>query len=155
MDQLPVVYHSSKMAWFNQAITRDWFYNQFIPEVTAFQIEHLKVSPEVVKALLLFDNAPAHPNVDELSGNDGKIVCMTLPPNTTPLIQPMDQGIIEACKRLYRTKFLNEALEVIEEPQDILNDSRGERTLKTSRTTHLGLQFSIGPVLGKKLKMLI
>lgn len=33
---------------------------------------------------------------------------MYLPPNVTSLIQPMDQGVIEATKRLYRNSLLRE-----------------------------------------------
>ena len=42
------------------------------------------------KALLILDNAPGHsPNLDDLSDN---VQVIFLPPNTTCLIQPMDQG---------------------------------------------------------------
>ena len=85
------------------------------------------------KAILLLDNASAHPaGEDEAHPNlfsaDGKIHCMFLPPNTTLLIQPMDQGIIAACKRHYRRKFLEQCLVVLEDKESV-TDSRGERTL--------------------------
>lgn len=59
-----------------------------------------------VKALLLLDNAPSHPNENELKSEDGAIVAMFMPPNVTPLIQPMDQNVIRITKLLYRNSLL-------------------------------------------------
>ena len=54
------------------------------------------------KLLLLLDNAPAHPSVEMLQSKDGRDNTMLLPPNTISIIQPMDQGILEAMKRRYK-----------------------------------------------------
>ena len=53
------------------------------------------------------DNAPAHPPglEDNLTDEFDFIKIKFLPPNTTPLIQPMDQRVIANFKQLY-TKFL-------------------------------------------------
>ena len=59
-----------------------------------------------VKALLLLDNAPSHPDLPTLVSKDGNIKALFLPPNTTSLFQPMDQGVIEAMKRRYRKALL-------------------------------------------------
>lgn len=59
------------------------------------------------KALLLLDNAPSHPAIEELCSDDGKIVTMLLPPNVTALIQPMDQNVIRLTKLYYRTSLLS------------------------------------------------
>ena len=37
---------------------------------------------------------------------DGQITVLYLPPNTTSVLQPMDQGPIEATKRLYRKELI-------------------------------------------------
>ena len=58
------------------------------------------------KALLLVDNAPSHPSSTTLQSEDGKIKTMFLPPNTTAIIQPMDQGVLDPCKRRYKRKLL-------------------------------------------------
>ena len=42
--------------------------------------------------------------------NDKNITAMFLPPNTTVLIQPMDQGVLEAMKRRYRKAVLRKLL---------------------------------------------
>ena len=41
----------------------------------------LKTAPENVKALLILDNAPAHPSESVLVSDDGHIRVMFLPPN--------------------------------------------------------------------------
>jgi hypothetical protein len=68
--------------------------------------------------LLLLDHCPAHPSADLLISKDGKIKVMFLPKNTAALIQPMDQGIIRACKVYYHSELLggvvNSELQVTE-----------------------------------------
>ena len=63
-----------------------------------------------MKALLLMDNAPPHPSIQSLQSQDGNIKCLFLPPNTTSLIQPMDQGVLESTKRRYRKELLRKLL---------------------------------------------
>jgi len=52
------------------------------------------------------DNAPSHPDVGSLQSDTGDIVCVYLPPNTTSLIQPMDQGVLKNIKRRYKQDLL-------------------------------------------------
>ncbi|UYV80580.1 hypothetical protein LAZ67_19000797 [Cordylochernes scorpioides] len=85
----------------------------------------LRVAPDQVKALLLVDNSPAHPT--ELISNDGNIKCKFLPPNTTSVLQPMDQGVIVAFKRLYKRRQLESCL-VFSSDADQPNNSVGEQT---------------------------
>ena len=68
---------------------------------------------------------------------DGRIRCMCLPKNTTSLIQPMDQGVIYACKRFYRARFLNDVLVVDEDENDEEEDTRGKRTLENIESYNL------------------
>ncbi|GBN80858.1 hypothetical protein AVEN_122576-1, partial [Araneus ventricosus] len=58
-------------------------------------------------ALLITDNATAHPPdlQDDLLDIFNFIKIQFLPPNTTPLLQPMDQKVISNFKKLY-TKAL-------------------------------------------------
>ena len=46
----------------------------------------------------------------DLVSEDGKITAHYLPPNVTSLIQPMDQGVLEALKRRYKKKILRRLL---------------------------------------------
>lgn len=74
------------------------------------QVENfLKAKNLPIRALLLLDNAPSHPPAEELVHltKDGKIWVMYMPPNVTPLIQPMDQNAIRLLKLNYRSSLLS------------------------------------------------
>ncbi len=101
LNALPANYYNQKSAWMSQKIFSEWFHKKFVPEVKA----HLAEKKLPQKALLLMDNAPTHPT-GEIKSADGNITCLFLPANTTSLIQPMDQGIIENMKRRYRKAFV-------------------------------------------------
>ncbi|XP_050297257.1 jerky protein homolog-like [Anthonomus grandis grandis] len=67
-------------------IFKEWFKEMFVPERKHF--------------------TPSHPPVEELLSDDGLIQVMYMPPNVTPLIQPMDQNVIRLTKLHYRSMFL-------------------------------------------------
>ena len=95
MNLLPVHYYAQHKAWMDTN-------EKFVPYVKRFcedqGIEY--------KILLLLDNAPAHPSSEELKSADGNVTTIFLPPNTTSILQPMDQGVIEALKRCYNRNLL-------------------------------------------------
>lgn len=84
-------------------IFKNWFFQQFVPEVRNF----LRTQNLPEKALLLLDNAPSHPSAEELKTSDGHIFVMFMPPNVTPLIQPMDQNVLRLTKLYYRNLLLS------------------------------------------------
>lgn len=84
---LPVQYFNQKSAWMRSDIFKDWFFKEFVPSTEKF----LKENNLPRRAVLLLDNAPTHPDADELK--DGDIKAMFLPPNVTAICQPMDQGV--------------------------------------------------------------
>lgn len=103
-SHLPVYYRNQKNAWMNSVIFLEWFYDEFVPEVSRFlQSQNL---PR--KAILVLDNAPSHPNPSDL--RDGDIRVLYLPPNVTSICQPMDQGVLESFKKRYRSKLLSNIL---------------------------------------------
>ncbi|GBL73977.1 Jerky -like [Araneus ventricosus] len=82
---LPVHYMHQESAWMNSSLFSEWFHDCFVPEV--------KKNPKKLKlkkALLLMDNAPAHSDVETLKAEN--ITSIFMPPNTTAILQPMDQG---------------------------------------------------------------
>ena len=107
IHELPVVYCSTKHAWFTSPIICEWFFKHFVAEVRHYQENVLSIAPEEVKALLLV-NALALPNAEKIVSVDDKIRMMFLPPNTISIIQPMDLGVIVSCKRFYQRKYLEE-----------------------------------------------
>ena len=102
---LPVSYKSQGKAWMNSAIFSDWFNKEFVPGIKHHQRSNSIRNP---KALLLMDNCSAHP--DALSSSDGSITCMFLPPNTTSILQPMDQGVLQGMKTRYKKKLLQQVI---------------------------------------------
>ena len=103
MSLLPVKYSGQQNAWMSCAIFSDWFHNTFVPFVS----DELQESNQECKAILVLDNCSAHPDATELVSADGKIIAKFLPPNVTALIQPMDQGVIQAVKKSYKKKVLS------------------------------------------------
>ena len=91
VDNLPVTYRAIKKAWMTSQITKLTKVNR--------------------KILLLVDKCTAHPHVNTLKNIQLKF----LPPNTTSLIQPMDQGIIKNLKTLYHKELVHMTLAYREE----------------------------------------
>ena len=101
-----VFYYSSANAWQTKALFSDYFYEKFVPEVNKY-CEKLGKAP---KALLVLDNASAHLETDKLITDDKNIQCIFLPPNTTSILQPMDQNVILPTKTDYRKNLLRHIL---------------------------------------------
>ena len=60
------------------------------------------------KILLLVDNASSHINPDELNLSHMKV--KFLPSNTTAHLQPMDVGIINSFKAIYKQHYIRHIL---------------------------------------------
>ena len=98
-SMLPVIYRNHQNAWMDTEIFSWWFHKQCVPFVRA------KVSDMGLeeKAILFLDNC-------DLISNDGKITACLFRPNVTALIQPMDQGVLESMKRVYRKNLLRDLI---------------------------------------------
>lgn len=110
---LPVLYKGQAKAWMNVALFKEWFHDEFIPSVR----KHLKSKNLDQKAILFLDNCPGHPDESDLVSDDGKITVTFFPPNCTPLLQPMDQNVIQKIKLHYRSALLSY---VVAQQQEIL-----------------------------------
>ena len=97
---------ANKKVWMTSQIFNEW--------LAAWDSYLTKVNRKIV---LHVDNCTAHPHVSTLK----KIQLEFLPPNTTSLIQPMDQGIIKNLKTLYHKELVHMILAYMEE--NILNPS--------------------------------
>ena len=87
MDKLPVVWRANKTAWMNANLFSDW-----LREIDSFMKKNAR------RILLFLDNAPCHPIDVQLSN----VKLVFFPPNTTSVIQPLDQGVIRSFKCYYR-----------------------------------------------------
>lgn len=99
---LPVVYKAQSKGWVTRELFSQWFHHEFVPAVRE-KMKELNLPP---KALLILDNAPGHPDKEELTSADKQIQTLFLPPNCTPLLQPMDQHVIQNIKLRYRKSLL-------------------------------------------------
>ncbi len=106
MNTLSLAYTNSGNAWMTAKIFQEWFDLTFVPAVR----RHMRQQSLDEKVVLLLDNCRAHPPANMLRSDNGKITVMYMPPNTTSVIQPLDQGIISAFKRHYRTELVKEIL---------------------------------------------
>lgn len=113
VESLPVTYMCQSRAWVTKEVFHVWYFKSFVPQVK----QELKKEKLPVKALLLLDNAPGHPDKDELKVKtaDGYIEVMYLPKNTTALIQPMDQNVIKTLKAHYKKRLL---MDIVSQPND-------------------------------------
>lgn len=82
----------------------DWYWNKkarmTIEITTTWQIDK-KMRQKKRKVLLFLDNAAPHPHLKLKN-----VELVFFPPNMTSMIQPLDQGIIQQFKKLYRKKLL-------------------------------------------------
>ena len=84
---LPVVWRANKTAWMNANLFAEW-----LKEVDASMKKNSR------HILLFLDNAPCHPIDVQLSN----VKLVFFPPNTTSVVQPLDQGVIHSFKCFYR-----------------------------------------------------
>ena len=94
LNHLGVHYTSNTTAW----VTKQFFI-KYLNKINENLIKNNK------RMLLLLDNCSCH-KLDDFSN----IKLLFLPPNTTSLIQPLDQGIIRCFKSYYKKYFMNNIL---------------------------------------------
>ena len=69
-----------------------------------------KMEKDNRRIALIFDNCTAHPEIGRLKAID----IFFLPPNTTSVLQPMDQGVNRSLKAKYRVKVIQKMIEAID-----------------------------------------
>ncbi|XP_042229138.1 tigger transposable element-derived protein 1-like isoform X1 [Homarus americanus] len=97
--QLGVYWKSNCKAWVTRQLFNEWAVEVFCPSVK----NYLTTNKLPLKALLLMDNAPGHdPELaSTLEARFDFVKVLFLPPNTTSVMQPMDQNVISNFKKLY------------------------------------------------------
>ena len=89
VKQLPCQYIAQKKSWMTGVLFEEWVRKLD----SSFRAQSRKVA-------LLIDNCPAHSDIKNLKN----INLIFLPPNTTSVLQSMDQGVIRNLKTHYRKK---------------------------------------------------
>jgi len=114
------MWRANSKAW----VTRQCFI-EWIHEVYAASVKkYLQENNLPLKCLLVMDNAPAHPPglAEELMEESDFITVKFLSPNTTPLIQPMDQQVISNFKKLYTKTLFQRCFEITSDTELTLRD---------------------------------
>ncbi|XP_067949810.1 tigger transposable element-derived protein 6-like [Watersipora subatra] len=99
VTNLPCQYYHNKKAWMVSDIFQAW--------VKDFD---RRMTRKNRKVLLITDNCPAHPTMNRLMS----IRLLFTPPNTTSVLQPMDQGNIRNFKSYYRQQVLQFTVDYID-----------------------------------------
>ena len=86
--------------------------------------KYLEENKLPLKCLLVLDNAPAHPPglEDDILPEFSFIKVLYLPPNTTPLLQPMGQQVISNFKKLYTKHLFKRCFEITESTNFTLSE---------------------------------
>ncbi|XP_063410388.1 tigger transposable element-derived protein 6-like, partial [Mytilus trossulus] len=103
VNNLPVIWQSSKKAWMTTYIFTEWI-----------QQINKKMKTKKRKILLFLDNATSHSDSVTLSN----VTIKFFPPNTTSKLQPLDLGIIRAFKARYRKHMLKHVITKIDNCTD-------------------------------------
>ena len=104
VTSLPCRYRSQKKSWMDSTLFEEWVHELGVK----FQKENRKIA-------LIIDNCPAHPAIADLSN----VKLNFLPPNTTSVSQPLDQGVIKCLKAFYRRRLVNLMIKRLEQGQDL------------------------------------
>nr|XP_060616419.1 tigger transposable element-derived protein 1-like isoform X2 [Anolis sagrei ordinatus] len=113
---LPVIWRANPKAWVTAAVFQEWFLEHFVPAVELYCLG--KSIP--FRILLLLDHhSPGHRNISGDIHPNVKVAF--LPPNTTSLLQPMDQGVIASFKAHYLRRAFSQAVRAAQ---------KGEMTLQ-------------------------
>ncbi|KAJ7317101.1 hypothetical protein JRQ81_003263 [Phrynocephalus forsythii] len=109
-SQLNVMWRSNRKAWVTCVLFVEWINEVFGPSVKKYLLE--KNLP--LKALLVMDDAPAHPpGLEDYLLEEFKFIKVKFfPPNTAPILQPMDQQVIRNFKKLYTKALFQQYFEV-------------------------------------------
>ena len=106
IHNLPCQYEHSKNAWMTTMLFQKWL-----------STINRRMASEGRYILLFLDNAACH-NIESTYSN---IKLMYFPPNCTPVLQPMDQGVIWSFKCLFRRYLLEYILSLLEDTQLVRN----------------------------------
>ncbi|GBL65099.1 Tigger transposable element-derived protein 1 [Araneus ventricosus] len=111
-EKLQVMWRVNPKAWVTRQFFVQWVNLVFGPSVK----KYLQENNLPMQALVVLDNAPAHPpNLEDDILEEFKFIkVLYLPPNTTPILQPMDQQVISNFKKLYTKHLFRRCFEVTE-----------------------------------------
>ncbi|KAM6151616.1 tigger transposable element-derived protein 1-like [Rhynchocyon petersi] len=87
--------------WITEKLFLGWFQTCFVPEVK----KYLKQQNLEFKVLLILDTAPT--DKSELLKANQHVQVVSIPPKTTPLLQPMHLGVLKMLKMAYTQRLFD------------------------------------------------
>ena len=112
-QSLPVIWMANQKSWMTAILFKKWYQEHFCPAVKSYCERNVLEK----KALLILDNAPGHPqNLSEFQTCLPVEIIFT-PPNTTSILQPMDQGVIATFKAYYIRKTFKQLFQAVDSNQ--------------------------------------
>ena len=93
---LPCRHRHQKKSWMDGIMFEEWIR----------ELDRMFLS----EGIEVIDNCPAHPHIENLKG----IKLFFLPPSTTSITQPMDQGVTRSLKAKYRTNVVRKIIRSLE-----------------------------------------
>ena len=111
-EKLLVMWRANPKAWVTREFFVEWVNMVFGPAVK----KYLEVNELPLQALLVLHNATCHLlNLeDDILEEFNFIKVLYLPPNTTPILQPMNQQVISNFKKLFTKHMFQLCFEVTE-----------------------------------------
>ncbi|XP_065678245.1 tigger transposable element-derived protein 4-like [Hydra vulgaris] len=99
IQQLPCTYKNQLKSWMTGDLLTEW-----VIKLDSF------FRAQVRKVAFLVDNCSSHPHIEGLSN-----INLIFPlPNTTSVLQPMDQGVIRSLKAHYRHKIVRLCIKAVD-----------------------------------------
>ena len=118
-----ISYINQKNAWMDRIIYRYWWNRVFLPAVREFT---------ALPVALIMDQCSGHDST--VTDSLGQVTLYFLPPNTTSIYKPMDQGIVAAVKAHYRRILLDNLVDKVEMYDELqalaAKQKQGKRGLK-------------------------
>ncbi|KFD48110.1 hypothetical protein M513_11053 [Trichuris suis] len=105
-ESFPVFWQYIRKAWMTAILFLEWLQQCFIPEVKSY----LRAKGLPFKALLLTDNAPGHPQA--ACAADENVEVVFLLHNSAPLLQPLDQGVMNCKRAPHEQKSLTKIIKI-------------------------------------------
>ena len=106
IKKLPCLYRDQNKSWMDSTLFKEW----------VRELDN-QLEKENQKVALIIDNCTAHPEIRRFKAID----FFFLPPNTTTVLQPMNQEVIRSLKARYRTKVVEKMIEAIDGNKSLPN----------------------------------
>lgn len=100
VQSCPVIYTGQKHACIDRELMLYWYQEVFMSEIERVH------GPSLQQCVLLLNNMQDHPSAEYYNSISQRCHVMILPPDVDTLIQPMSNGIIANCKRMYKANFI-------------------------------------------------